>query len=1322
MSSLAATQIPKPADEQAFERASVVLWRKILKDPNVQRNGRRGQRQDGVDLSGYRDRDPGQLVGVQCKLKGDGHLLTEKEVRSEIKAALGFRPALNEFFVVTTSPDDAHLQRVARELTADFFRGGRNLMVAVWGWETLQERIAEHPEAMNAFDPSFTPFAERLAGRFEEVAEQQTSSARSMEVRLAEIAAATIEVRAMIAFKPDATVAGDVLEAHLDAEIDGVRDLVAKANPTNAIVVFQRILARVEATASGRIVFRLKANMGVCHFVLGDDEAAASLLEEAYGHAPGEPRAVANMALSMLLRCEDRRLREFGSVELTRDPGNEQLAGLVVQAARRDDNVADPFDLLPAASRAGGPAIVARVDFLRSRSDTPAWWTAAREAAASFPEDPHARQFAAEAVVDEALRSPAFAGAGRLHADELGPVQAALDALVERWRAAVDGPGALRPEHFGLCCNILGAMLALGDAPRAAAIAKEARGLARDDGLIAIRAALVGFEAGDDALIEDSMPAIPDGPDADLLRFRLAARRGDWPGLVALEGREVPETERRMVDTASALARVRMSAPDFDLKALRAAVDGAAGEARACVLAAEAAAVLGQTEMSDRAYENALRAMAGESHRAARAMVARLAAVRGAWKDVVSILAGQVDPTRDGDELRLLASAHVNATPIRRGALAFFEMLPAQVARLPLYLQACGLMNYNRGALGEAETYLRRAMAAVPDLTSLLALTATLRRRGRSDLSDELNDVDADSIPGSPAERMALCHELLDAGRAEEAFALGYRVLKANPANPQVAQRYIGLALRNLSGARMPAAPVAAPDAWIRLKSDAGGVFEAVIEDDETLRGGSDVSSRHAFAVAAKGLAVGGTFCHDGALGTATWTLTDLKHKFVHALHMVTDTFETRFPDEGGFFTLSASSDDMTSVLEQVKRASEATRNVADLHIEKDLPLAFAGARASGGSIGLGQYIATIGADVATCLGSEAERLQVRATVLARRGRGAVLDAQAVWTAATLEILGNLKALFGTLVVPRSALDEILALRDRIDLDGDGITMAWRDGVYTRRDHTQENRVDDNARIERIVALIEEACRVDAVLAPDDPGDLALRLTEIFGPYSLDAAHLAVSLEATLLSEDLHYRQMTSVAVGATHSAWVQGVLLVARELRLIDDVAYDAASLGLAARHHGHVAFDAEMLARIVDLDDEGLERLTIAARYIGGASADLRSHISVVQMTLAALWSRRHSGLKEMRATGLLIDRLVGCRRDVRLQILAILWRGGSAGLREYVSAWAVGHLIPLAEALAADGTPDAWGRPGPSKRSGHGSETKRGAPGRRGNARRR
>ena len=50
MSHLAATQIPKPSDEQGFERASIVLWRGFLNDPNVQRNGRR----DCLEIGGVR--------------------------------------------------------------------------------------------------------------------------------------------------------------------------------------------------------------------------------------------------------------------------------------------------------------------------------------------------------------------------------------------------------------------------------------------------------------------------------------------------------------------------------------------------------------------------------------------------------------------------------------------------------------------------------------------------------------------------------------------------------------------------------------------------------------------------------------------------------------------------------------------------------------------------------------------------------------------------------------------------------------------------------------------------------------------------------------------------------------------------------------------------------------------------------------------------------------------------------------------------------------------------------------------------------------------
>ena len=58
MSEYTAAQIPKPSDEQTFERCNEILWRCILRDDTVQLHGRRGQEQHGVDLTGLRDDQP----------------------------------------------------------------------------------------------------------------------------------------------------------------------------------------------------------------------------------------------------------------------------------------------------------------------------------------------------------------------------------------------------------------------------------------------------------------------------------------------------------------------------------------------------------------------------------------------------------------------------------------------------------------------------------------------------------------------------------------------------------------------------------------------------------------------------------------------------------------------------------------------------------------------------------------------------------------------------------------------------------------------------------------------------------------------------------------------------------------------------------------------------------------------------------------------------------------------------------------------------------------------------------------------------------------
>ena len=129
----------------------------ILRDPHVKRFGTCGQKQHGIDIVGHRDGDPNRLVGIQCKLKSGRSKLKADEVKQEVRKALGYKPALKEYLIVTTSKDDGKLDQVAQQLMHKQAAKGRSIQITVWGWDTLQEQIDQYEAAKQAFDPGFSP-------------------------------------------------------------------------------------------------------------------------------------------------------------------------------------------------------------------------------------------------------------------------------------------------------------------------------------------------------------------------------------------------------------------------------------------------------------------------------------------------------------------------------------------------------------------------------------------------------------------------------------------------------------------------------------------------------------------------------------------------------------------------------------------------------------------------------------------------------------------------------------------------------------------------------------------------------------------------------------------------------------------------------------------------------------------------------------------------------------------------------------------------------------------------------------------------------------
>jgi len=138
-------QLPPPLDEDKFEELVRDLMRRVYDDPAIERFGRRGQRQSGID--GLSPADP--TVTFQCKLKDTRHepdnriravLLTEME--EELRKTDGLAKPLTRFIFASTFKNDTRLQNKAASLSTT------TLTVEYWGWETITERIWEYADQL----------------------------------------------------------------------------------------------------------------------------------------------------------------------------------------------------------------------------------------------------------------------------------------------------------------------------------------------------------------------------------------------------------------------------------------------------------------------------------------------------------------------------------------------------------------------------------------------------------------------------------------------------------------------------------------------------------------------------------------------------------------------------------------------------------------------------------------------------------------------------------------------------------------------------------------------------------------------------------------------------------------------------------------------------------------------------------------------------------------------------------------------------------------------------------------------------------------------
>jgi hypothetical protein len=134
----------RPANWQDFKNLCKKLWGEIWNCPEIKKNGRNGQAQQGVDVYGIPFGED-QYYGIQCKGKDEytDSQFTDKEIIAEIEKAKLFQPPLKKLYFATTAVKDAKIEQFVRTKNIQKIKDGL-FEVHLFSWEDIVDLIDEN--------------------------------------------------------------------------------------------------------------------------------------------------------------------------------------------------------------------------------------------------------------------------------------------------------------------------------------------------------------------------------------------------------------------------------------------------------------------------------------------------------------------------------------------------------------------------------------------------------------------------------------------------------------------------------------------------------------------------------------------------------------------------------------------------------------------------------------------------------------------------------------------------------------------------------------------------------------------------------------------------------------------------------------------------------------------------------------------------------------------------------------------------------------------------------------------------------------------------
>lgn len=1284
MHEFSSTRLPQPKDWQDFERKSRVLFQCELKDSNVLTNGRSGQSQNGVDIFGRRGGRPdGSLVGVQCKGKdGDlGAQVTENELKRELKKAKNFKPTLDEFILVTTAPDDVGVQEIARIVQQECVDSGWMISVSVWGWETLQQRIASHHEALRAFSPELTTVTHAILENFKLKNEVDAKMDANIQLILSEVR----EIRGVSVAQEMPNDNSKILHSEIDDQIDQFRELIRTGKPKTALALLEKLRESIWDRSDNRIKFRILGNLGAAKHAIGEQVEAADLFLYAAEFDPENPAAISNTVAALLIKGQTEEAAKAADAALKEFPENAAVAIQRLQARPHGETISEACAKLNSEVLSDFEVATTRIYLLREEGETD-WRNDAEELALNFPESDIASKLKANAIMDAVLEAdPNLIGARWPRGKD--EVEAAAEVLEHAWN---DSRHRETDPDYMAANNAAIAFAALQNYSRAALIADSAiQAGCMTLEILRLRVGLF-LEVGD----QESATKLAEQFEGDL-KYELV-QADQLLKSNPSKARGIVETVRERLDESNHIFLAFNIIVDSFIQesnfksAFREAEELSEkfpNHSAGPILKFKVLSIQG-THDAKHLLSEAIDRIGPQTDMLSLFTLARVLASAEMHEEVVHILGDHVDYGRDSEALRLYLVSALNAD--RRASVSdILTKLPHDVRETPFYLRLGITLSLRTQDLARAEELTVRYLKNEPrNLEFYIMWLQLLFRRGDEKTLDEQLARPMSEFDNDPKLIMVLAHLNAACGNWESAQQIAYYSWVNNQDDPTINLQYTGIFFGPGSSQDPPVSldEVMLESTFCLISGEVTQQF--TIDSSEELRLGPQIlPPDHDISLAALGKRVGDTI----SIAEIDFRIKWIKHKYIAALHHILATFNLYFPDEKGLYRVEIPKNDeegIKPIIDVARRRSEAIGDMFDTYELGNIPLSIVAKSLNTDTVEAFLGLVSAQLKFLVCDGNDVERNTAFAAINDNNRRGCVLDSLTLHIIRALSISNTVELVCGPLAIVASTVERLNSnLADLKKTAGEeNMSIGWSEGQAVRYVKTVEEKKAAIGHIEAELSWIADHVEIlPATGTQDAPQEIRI-WSRKFGNEFGDEFLAAEGSGRLLVSEDHSLRVLAGASMNIS-STWLQPILMIAIKNNLLERSLYYDAILAMIDYGATFISIDKDLLTHTLTrnvtlpLSDDYVK----ACSVIGGPNAEIKTHIIVALGALEEIWNNREiPDIVQQAATGALIECLVKSSGSQAGDILSALIYGVKNSSRHeeeiiyYIKKWKRGHFL--------------------------------------------